>query len=162
MYYQMYQRNHLTLIMKSDGVYLTGLHFLEDESDIYLCQDNHLDVFDKTRVWLDDYFSKKVPSSALKLKINGTSFQKEVWEILQSIPYGKTMSYKDIASLIAKKRNIPKMSAQAVGQAIKRNPFAIIIPCHRVIGSDGKLTGYRWKIEYKKILLSLEGINKEI
>lgn len=162
MYYQMYQRNHLTLIMKSDGVYLTGLHFLEDESEIYLCQDNHLDVFDKTRVWLDDYFSKKVPSSALKLKINGTSFQKEVWEILQSIPYGKTMSYKDIASLIAKRRGIEKMSAQAVGQAVSKNEFAIIIPCHRVIAHNGKLTGYRWGVDKKEKLLCLEGVDKEL
>lgn len=162
MYYKKFYKNDLVLVMLSDGQYLTGLYFFEDELSLLEYEECNLKIFDETRAWLEEYFEGNVPSNTLNLKINGTQFQKEIWDILLSIPYGKTMTYKEIASLIAKKRNIPKMSAQAVGQAIKRNPFAIIIPCHRVIGSDGKLTGYRWKIDYKKILLSLEGINKEI
>ena len=108
--------------------------------------------------WLDDYFSGLNPSCSIPLLIEGTSFQKEVWEILQTIPYGETMTYGDIASLIAERRGIRRMSAQAVGGAVGSNPFVIMIPCHRVLGKNGSLTGYSEGIERKMALLDLEGI----
>lgn len=88
--------------------------------------------------------------------MNGTLFQLEVWQILQTIPYGKLITYREIAELIAKKRGITKMSARAVGNAIGRNPISILVPCHRVVGSDGKMTGYAGGIERKVKLLKLE------
>ena len=89
--------------------------------------------------------------------MKGSEFQLEVWEILKNIPYGKTITYKDIANKIAKKRGILKMSSQAIGGAVSRNPILIIIPCHRVIGSNGLLTGYAGGIKRKEKLLELEG-----
>ena len=88
--------------------------------------------------------------------LDGTSFQKDVWEILMEILYGKTVTYGDIAKRIAKKRGMKRMSAQAVGGAVGRNGIAIIVPCHRVIGSDGRLTGYAGGMDKKKWLLTLE------
>lgn len=88
--------------------------------------------------------------------MNGTPFQLEVWQILQTIPYGKLITYREIAELIAKKRGITKMSARAVGNAVGRNPVSILVPCHRVVGSDGKMTGYAGGIERKVKLLKLE------
>lgn len=88
--------------------------------------------------------------------MNGTLFQLEVWQILQTIPYGKLITYREIAELIAKKRGIAKMSARAVGNAVGRNPISILVPCHRVVGSDGKMTGYAGGIERKVKLLKLE------
>lgn len=88
--------------------------------------------------------------------MNGTPFQLEVWQILQTIPYGKLITYREIAELIAKKRGIAKMSARAVGNAVGRNPISILVPCHRVVGSDGKMTGYAGGIERKVKLLKLE------
>ena len=88
--------------------------------------------------------------------MNGTPFQLEVWQILQAVPYGKLITYREIAELIAKKRGITKMSARAVGNAVGRNPVSILVPCHRVVGSDGKMTGYAGGIERKVKLLKLE------
>ena len=88
--------------------------------------------------------------------MNGTLFQLEVWQILQTIPYGKLITYREIAELRAKKRGIAKMSARAVGNAVGRNPISILVPCHRVVGSDGKMTGYAGGLERKVKLLKLE------
>ena len=90
------------------------------------------------------------------LSPRGTSFQKEIWDILLTIPYGQTVTYKDIASLTAERKGLPSMSAQAVGGAVSRNPVSIIIPCHRVIGSGGSLTGYAGGLDRKEKLLALE------
>ena len=87
----------------------------------------------------------------------GTAFQKEVWEILRTIPYGETTTYGGIAAKIAKKRGLPRMSAQAVGNAVGRNELSILIPCHRVVGTNGSLTGYAGGIDKKADLLKLEG-----
>ena len=111
-----------------------------------------LPVFDETRRWLDLYFSGEKPDFTPTLAPQGTPFQKKVWEILLTIPYGKTMSYGDIARQIS-----PTMSAQAIGGAVGRNPIGIIIPCHRVIGADGSLTGYGGGLDRKRWLLELEG-----
>lgn len=106
--------------------------------------------------WLDIYFDGREPDFELPLKLKGTDFQKEVWEILLTIPYGCTMTYGEIANIIANRRGIKTMSAQAVGGAVGRNPISIIVPCHRVIGSDGSMTGYAGGIDKKIALLKIE------
>lgn len=107
--------------------------------------------------WLDDYFARKDPGFLPPLHLTGTPFQNEVWEELLKIPYGQTKSYGEIAAVIAKRRGIPQMSAQAVGGATGSNKIAVIVPCHRVVGADGNLTGYSGGLERKIVLLALEG-----
>lgn len=115
------------------------------------------EVLSKTKNWLDRYFNGERPLiDELDLAPKGTGFRQEVWKILCEIPYGETTTYKDIASKIAKNRGIEKMSAQAIGGAVGHNPVSIIIPCHRVIGSNGKLTGYAAGIDRKIFLLKHE------
>ena len=100
--------------------------------------------------WLDLYFSGRRPDFTPPLALRGTDFQRRVWQALLEIPYGQTVSYGELACRIGCR------SAQAVGQAVGRNPIAIIVPCHRVVGSDGSLTGYAYGLEKKKHLLQLE------
>lgn len=115
-------------------------------------------ILKETSHWLDIYFSGHQPDFNHDYKIeNLTPFREEVIEILTKIPFGKTISYGEIASKIAHNRNIPNMSAQAVGNAVGWNPICIIIPCHRVIGSNGNLIGYGGGIQNKEALLRLEG-----
>ena len=141
-----------------EGIYLENQKYFYKTKEQILIKDN-LPVFDFIKHWLDDYFAGKRPVIDLSiLSMHGTSFQNEVWSILATIPYGKTMTYGDIAKLLAKQRGIERMSAQAVGGAVGHNPFSIYIPCHRVLGSDGSLTGYAGGIEVKCTLLELEGI----
>ena len=113
-------------------------------------------ILDEAGRWLDLYFAGKIPDFMPKLSPQGTPFQKEVWGILRTIPYGKTMTYGEIAKIIAARRGVSQMSAQAVGGAVGHNPITIFIPCHRVMGADGKLTGYAGGIEKKRALLDLE------
>ena len=104
--------------------------------------------------WLDAYFHDSKPSiSDLPLRPVGTAFQQKCWQLLCKIPYGHTCTYKDIANEMVSINSVGKMSCQAVGQVIKRNPISIIIPCHRVIGSDGSLTGYSGGLDLKQALL---------
>ncbi len=113
----------------------------------------------QTKRWLDCYFSGEKPSTQdLPLSLHGSAFQQEVWKILCEIPYGTTITYQEIAEQIAKKRKIKRMSAQAVGGAVGRNPIAIIIPCHRVVGKDGSLTGYAGGLDRKTKLLEIERV----
>ena len=115
-------------------------------------------ILKETSHWLDIYFSGHQPDFNPDYKIeNLTPFREEVIEILTKIPFGKTISYGEIASKIAHNRNIPNMSAQAVGNAVGWNPICIIIPCHRIIGSNGNLIGYGGGIQNKEALLRLEG-----
>lgn len=112
----------------------------------------------KTKKWLDRYFNGEAPDiNELDIEFVGSDFRKSVWKILSKIPYGKVITYSDIASQLASLRNIKKMSAQAIGGAVGHNPISIIIPCHRVVGKNGNLTGYASGIEKKFYLLSLEG-----
>ena len=144
--------------MESDGEALTGLSF-EKPQDLDESQDccgEELPVFIQTRQWLDCYFSGQAPEFIPPLRTTGTPFCKTVWEILLTIPFGETMTYGEIAARIAKQMGIRKMSAQAVGGAVSRNPIALIIPCHRVIGSGGSLTGYAGGLDRKAWLLELE------
>ena len=110
--------------------------------------------------WLDHYFAGENPTAAtLPLSPQGTPFRQQVWHQLCRIPYGKTTTYGVLAKSIAAENNIPRMSAQAIGNAVGHNPISIIIPCHRVVGADGNLTGYAAGTDIKLKLLALEGID---
>lgn len=157
--------NFSNIIMNSDGKYLTGLWF-EGSKDslkhITNCEEKELPIFKETSEWLNIYFKGETPNFTPKYKINDlTPFRKEVTDIMNKIPFGKTITYGDIAKEIMKKRKLKKMSAQAVGGAVGWNPICIIIPCHRVMGSNGKLTGYGGGINNKIALLKHEGNDYE-
>lgn len=115
-------------------------------------------VFEQTLDWLQIYFSGQDPAFLPPLSPRGTPFRKEVWDVLLTIPYGQTRTYGEIASVIAARRGLPHMSAQAVGGAVGHNPISLLIPCHRVVGADGSLTGYAGGVDKKAQLLKLEGI----
>ena len=121
-----------------------------------MCEEIETEIIRRTKCWLDIYFSGKEPDFDVPLHLVGSDFQKEVWEILKIIPYGKTITYGEIAKRIAERRGKKSMSAQAVGGAVGHNPISIIVPCHRVIGTNGSLTGYAGGIEKKVALLTLE------
>ena len=145
-----------TLVLFSDGVSLTGLNIGGNAPAGDFTPE--LPVFLQTEDWLDRYFAGEAPSIAgLPLDPAGTPFQKQVWKILCRIPQGQLRSYGSIAREIAAARGQGHMSAQAVGQAVGRNPIGIIIPCHRVVGSQGALTGYAGGLENKRRLLLHEG-----
>ena len=151
------------IIMNSDGEYLTGLWFENSRDTLKQnldCKEKELPIFQETSKWLDLYFSGNIPDFIPKYKIDKlTLFRKEVIDIINTIDYGKLLTYKDISKIIAKKRNIAKMSSQAVGGAVGWNPICIIIPCHRVVGTNGNLTGYGGGINNKVELLKLERID---
>ena len=148
------------IVLASDGCALTGLWFegqkffgstLSGEQE-----EKDLPVFGQTVRWLDLYFEGKQPDFTPELALKGTPFQKLIWDILLTIPYGRTVTYGELASAAAEKLGRSRMSAQAVGGAVGHNPVSIIVPCHRVMGADGSLTGYAGGTERKKALLSLE------
>ena len=151
------------ILLAGDGNGLTGLWF---EGQKYFAlhldkeqEEREIPLFELAKGWLDVYFSGREPAFSVPLHLMGTAFQKEVWEILRSIPYGHTMTYGEIAKQLAEKRGLPHMSAQAVGGAVGRNPISILVPCHRVVGADGSLTGYAGGIDKKGRLLKLEGVD---
>lgn len=148
------------ILLAADEIGLTGLWF---EGQKYFAlyldkehEERELPIFEKVKEWLDIYFSGKEPDFTVPLHFTGTDFQNEVWEILCAIPYGRTMTYGEIAKQIAAKKGLPRMSAQAVGGAVGRNGISIIVPCHRVVGANGSLTGYAGGIDKKIKLLQLE------
>lgn len=148
--------------LESDGEYLTGLWFDKSkDSNKHMVNNEYknLSIFDETKKWLDIYFSGFNPGFTPKYKVKTTEFQKSVYEIMLKIPYGKTITYNDIAKEIADKRGIKRMSAQAVGHAVGANQICIIIPCHRIMGANNNLTGYGGGILNKIKLLELEGID---
>ena len=148
-------KEYSNIIMNSDGESLIGL-FFEDSKDS--SKEEKLPIFEETCKWLDIYFSGKEPDFTPKYKVNNlTDFRKEVIEIMNTIPFGETITYNDIAKIIAKRHGIKRMSAQAVGGAVGWNPICIIIPCHRVIGANRALTGYGGGIKNKLSLLKNEG-----
>ena len=117
-------------------------------------------VLNQAKEWLDRYFRGEKPSaSELRLAPEGSEFRKEVWKILCEIPYGELTTYGEISKKIAAGRGLERMSAQAVGGAVGHNPISIIIPCHRVVGSDGSLTGYAGGLTKKIQLLTMEGVD---
>lgn len=115
-------------------------------------------VFRDAICWLDQYFQGKMPEILPKLCPEGSPFRKMIWEILLTIPYGQTRTYGEIAAIAAKRMGRDNMSAQAVGGAVGHNPISLMIPCHRVLGADGMLTGYAGGLDKKQYLLKLEGI----
>lgn len=140
------------LFLTSDGVALTGLWMrTQPIPKLEYAEKQNLPIFAETKHWLDCYFRGEHPELTLPLSPAGTEFQQKVWAILRRIPYGETTSYGAIAREIS-----PTMSAQAVGGAVGRNPISIIVPCHRVVGAKGQLTGYAGGLEYKKWLLRHE------
>ena len=143
------------ILLTSDGEVLTGLHF--SKTHAANIEQTELPIFREVSRWLDIYFAGQEPDFTPDFRIdNATPFRRDVLEILQEIPFGKNVTYGDIAAQIAKKHGIEKMSAQAVGGAVGWNPIGIIIPCHRVVGVGNKLIGYGGGIENKVALLELE------
>lgn len=146
--------------MASDGTALTGLWFDGQKYFADTVLEEHIEkslpIFDDVSKWLDIYFGGKEPDFMPLVTFETTPFRKAVWDILVTIPYGKTMTYGEIADIIAGQKGIDKMSAQAVGGAVGHNLVSIIIPCHRVVGTGGSLTGYAGGIDKKIQLLKLE------
>lgn len=155
MYYTTYQSPVGLITIVSNGKKIIGL-WIEGQKHFMKClkecpkENNSLELFIKAKDWLDRYFSGDAPEiSELPLEPIGTNFQQAVWKCLCEIPYGEVNTYGAIAKDIAKLSGKKHMSAQAVGQAVGHNPISIIIPCHRVIGSDGSLTGYDGGLDKK-------------
>ena len=147
----------LTLVAERCALIGIRMDELDDYEDKWSYKDEN--ILRRACGWLDQYFSgKEMVIDELIVELDGTEFQKEVWRILQEIPYGQIWTYGEIAQKIMKRRRLEKMSAQAVGQAVGKNPLLILVPCHRVMGVDGKLTGYSGGIEKKIWLLEHEGV----
>ena len=153
------------LTLASDGKALVGLwieiqKFSGDTIRKEMARRDRLPVFGAAKDWLDRYFAGKKPAiSELPLAPIGSEFRQEIWKILCEIPYGETTTYGEIAKKVAEKQNKTRMSPQAVGGAVGHNPISIIIPCHRVIGSNNSLTGYAGGIDKKIWLLRNEGVD---
>ena len=160
-YTQFYESPLGRIVLACDELGLTGLWFEgSPQSAVFPaeeCEEAPHPHHAAASRWLDDYFSRKDPGFLPPLHLLGTPFQCDVWEELLKIPFGQMKSYGAIAAEIAAKRGIPYMSAQAVGGAAGRNKIAVIVPCHRVVGADGNLTGYSGGLERKIVLLALEG-----
>ncbi|WP_455651498.1 methylated-DNA--[protein]-cysteine S-methyltransferase [Phascolarctobacterium sp.] len=155
----------ITLACDADGKNLVGL-WLEGQKhygaslDEPLTENDSVPLFDAAKNWLDRYFAGAEPELAeLPLAPRGSEFRQGVWEILCAIPYGEVITYGAIAKKMASRLRKKSMSGQAVGGAVGHNPISIIIPCHRVVGADGSLTGYAGGLEKKIRLLELEGVD---
>lgn len=151
------------ILLAADEIGLTGLWF--DGEKFYADsldpehEERELPVFETVRKWLDIYFSGKEPDFMPPVHMIGSPFRLSVWELLRQIPYGETVTYGELAKMVAEKRGLSRMSAQAVGGAVGHNEISIIVPCHRVVGSDGSLTGYAGGVDKKERLLTLEGVD---
>ena len=148
------------ITLASNGNGLMGLWF---EGQKYFAstltkeyEQKNLPVFEQTAKWLDIYFSGKNPDFTPPLYLSSTQFRNEVWKILLAIPYGSVITYGGIADIMAKKRGAENMSAQAIGGAVGHNPISILVPCHRVMGKNGSLTGYAGGVDIKEKLLKIE------
>ncbi len=148
------------ILLAADEVGLRGLGFERQKYFAKTLPDEYIPketgILTETKKWLDVYFSGEEPKFTPPLHPVGAEFRQAVWQILLQIPYGKTVTYGQIASKIAEMKKLPRMSAQAVGGAVGHNEIAIIIPCHRVVGTNGSLTGYAGGIDKKILLLELE------
>jgi methylated-DNA-[protein]-cysteine S-methyltransferase len=142
------------------GLWMEGQKYFGATIKETLIPDAQRREFKAASVWLDDYFAGKNPRLAdLSLAPDGTAFQKAVWRQLLRIPYGETMTYGEIARQVAAEMKRTSLPGQAVGGAVGHNPISVIIPCHRVVGSDGSLTGYAGGLQKKIRLLALEGVD---
>ncbi len=144
------------------GLWMEGQKYFPDSLRTGSVERGDLPVFSQTRQWLSRYFSGQRPSAhELKLSPAGSAFRQEVWRILCDIPWGHTMTYGEISRVVAGNHGLEHMSAQAIGGAVAHNPVSIIIPCHRVVGTNGSLTGYAGGVERKLRLLTLEEVDTQ-
>ncbi|MDO5401457.1 MAG: methylated-DNA--[protein]-cysteine S-methyltransferase [Eubacteriales bacterium] len=162
-YTSTYQSPVGEILLAADEIGLTGLWF-EGEKFYALSLDpvhtrKEVPVFSEAKRWLDIYFSGREPDFMPPLHMIGSPFQMEVWALLQKIPYGQTTTYGELAGQIAGQRGLRRMSAQAVGGAVGHNELSILVPCHRVVGASGSLTGYAGGVNKKHFLLTLEGVD---
>lgn len=142
------------------GLWIEGQKYHGDTIPEAMEENTDMAIFTTTKKWLDRYFADEKPKiSELPLAPIGSEFRQGVWDILCEIPYGEVISYGDIAKKMAARMNKESMSSQAVGGAVGHNPISIIIPCHRVVGSNGSLTGYAGGVGTKVRLLELEGVD---
>ena len=157
---QQYQSPLGGILLAADEVGLVGLWF---EGQKYFAntlsarhEEKMLPVFGQVREWLDCYFGGGIPGFTPPVHLQGSPFRLAVWDVLRQIPYGETVTYGEIAREIARRQGVRNVSAQAVGGAVGHNPVSIVVPCHRVVGSNGSLTGYAGGITRKVRLLNLE------
>ena len=148
------------ITVASDGTAVTGLWF---DSQKYFgstitgeCVRSQVPALEQACKWLDVYFGSSIPDFLPPLSMHDTPFRMAVWQALTDIPFGRTVSYGQVASTVAQGMGLSRMSARAVGAAVGRNPISIIVPCHRVVGADGSLTGYAGGLDIKRALLQLE------
>lgn len=135
------------IILTSDGEFLTGLYF--DGQKNFSGTEKTLPLFEETKTWLEIYFSGKAPNFTPPLKFSATNFRNSVYQVLLKIPYGETTTYGEIANALGS-------SPRAIGRAVAQNPVLIVVPCHRIIGARGNLTGYAGGLDRKAKLLQLE------
>ena len=159
-YTSTYQSPLGEILLACDGIGLTGLWFQGEKYYALGLDKEHEEretpVFAEAKRWLNVYFSGREPDFMPPIHMAGSPFQLSVWEILRQIPYGRTTTYGEIAKRLAADRGLPRMSAQAVGGAVGHNEISIIVPCHRVVGANGSLTGYAGGVDKKLRLLQLE------
>ena len=158
-YYTEYASPVGKLLLTAEEGCLTGL-WIQREAPEGAVKD--CPVLEEAKRWLDGYFRGTAPAYTIPVNPKGTAFQKQIWEILLAIPYGQVRTYGDIAREMAGRLGKEKMSAQAIGQAVGRNPISILIPCHRVVGAKGQLTGYAFGLDKKIWLLRHEGWLQQI
>lgn len=164
-YTSIYQSPVGEILLAADDIGVVGVWF-KDEKYYAYCLDEENEpketpIITELKQWLDVYFSGKKPDFEPPVHMIGTPFQIEVWTILHQIPYGTTTTYSEIAKQIAKNRGLERMSAQAVGTAVGKNNINLIVPCHRVVGTNNSLAGYAGGIDKKIAFLKLEGAYKE-
>ena len=164
-YTSIYQSPVGEMLLAADEVGVVGLWFKGEKYYAY-CLDKENEprethIIKKLKHWLDIYFEGREPDFTPPLHMIGTQFQIEVWNILRDIPYGETTTYNEIAKKIAKNRGVERMSAQAVGTAVGKNSINLIVPCHRVVGTNNSLAGYAGGIDKKITFLKLEGAYKD-
>lgn len=152
------------ILLAADDLGLTGLWFAQNQRHLGLGLDPNAEerpspFFDEACRWLEVYFSGRDPGFTPPLHLTGPDFRVQVEELLLTVPYGQTTTYGAIAAQIARERGLARMSARAVGGAVGRNPISLIVPCHRVLGTNGSLTGYGGGLDRKRALLALEGID---
>lgn len=141
------------------GLWIQGQKYYASTLKKCVCE-QHLSIFDRTTAWLEQYFRGENPAMTLPLAPDGSPFRQAIWDILRRIPYGETITYGTIARQMEEITG-KRVSAQAVGGAVGHNPISILIPCHRVVGTNGSLTGYAGGIEKKVQLLTLEGVSMD-
>ena len=138
------------------GLWIEGQKYFMENIKGKMVENPNYPILKLVKKWLDDYFNGQKPELNLPLKPYGSQFKRTVWQVLCEIPYGKTVTYGSVANKVASKLGKERMSARAIGNAVGHNPISIIIPCHRVVGKNGNLTGYAGGLDKKIWLLNYE------